>query len=351
MFGVTGTAIKWFQSYLEDRFQYVSIGTSKSEPKKLSFGVPQGSVLGPVLFTLYTYPISNIMKSKNVMYHFYADDTQIYDVDMKSNFDEKMERCKSCIEHVKVWMDENKLKLNEEKTEIMPIGSKRLLTKITKTDTNIIGSKINFVYNVKNLGVYLDSDLAMNTHVLNLRRNLLFGLRMIRSLRCYISKKNCEKLVYSLIFSKLDYCNSLLYGVTAENLKKLQVVQNSAAKMILKKCKYEEATPLLKDLHWLPVQKRIEFKIATLVFKCLHELAPPYLQELLKLKSPCRNLRSSSDVLCLEIPRTKLKAGERSFYFSGPHIWNALPLEIRKAESLETFKKKLKTYYFTLYFL
>ena len=350
VFGIRGTAIDWFRSYLSERTQIVCIGDARSGKCHLPFGVPQGSVLGPVLFSLYTYPLSNIMKHHKIMYHFYADDTQVYDTDLNVDFCDKRKKCEDCIVDVKEWMDKNKLKLNEEKTEVMIVGSKRQRAKIEEGSMDVNGCEIEFVDSVKNLGVFLDSDMTMERQVSSLRAKLLFELKKISNIRMYISKESCKKLVSSLVFSKLDYCNSLLSGVSKDKIKRLQVVQNNAARLVLGKRKSDEATPLLRKLHWLPVTHRIQYKIATLVFKCLHDLAPIYLKETLKLKQPCRNLRSSSDILRYEIPQTKLIAGERTFHFCGPHIWNQLPYEVRSAESLETFKNKLKTHYFKVYF-
>ena len=133
----------------------------------------------------------------------------------------------------------------------------------------------------------------------------------------------------SLVLSKLDYCNSLLSGLPKYQILKLQRIQNWAARIIFKSKKSDPATPLLRALHWLPVQQRIDFKIALTVFKCLNGLAPKYLSELIRPVSKCRELRSSTDKTLLQIPFTKLKSyGDRSFQVYGPKIWNKLPQDI-----------------------
>ena len=175
---------------------------------------------------------------------------------------------------------------------------------------------------------------------------------MISTIREYITKEVASKLITTLVLSRLDYCNSLISNISQDKLKRLQVIQNSAAKLVTRQKRMAHSLPLLLDLHWLPVKERIDFKIAMLCFKCLNGQAPTYLTDFLQLNEPSRNLRSSSD-------KTRLKQtveynykfyGGRSFNVIGPSVWNNLPRKIREANSLESFKSMLKFYYFTLAF-
>ena len=153
----------------------------------------------------------------------------------------------------------------------------------------------------------------------------------------------------SLVLSRLDYSNSLLVNVSRMDIERLQRIQNRAAKIVFKEKKHDRATPLLTELHWLPVEKRISYKVALIVFKCMHKIAPGYLISLLSM--PHRSnygLRSSKDTLYLNIPRVDSKKGEASFDFCGPKTWNNLPYELRSSISIESFRKKLKTYLFSL---
>ena len=173
-----------------------------------------------------------------------------------------------------------------------------------------------------------------------------YHLRNIGRIRKYLTAESTKGAVISLVTSRFDYCNGLLCGIPEELIYKLQRVQNNAARVITLTKKYDHITPVLKELHWLPVRKRIEFKILLLVYKCLHGTAPSYLREMLKEYVPPRTLRSTSKNLLCE-PRTNMKTyGDRSFSACAPKLWNQLPNNIRAAGSVAIFKRQLKTHLF-----
>ena len=162
----------------------------------------------------------------------------------------------------------------------------------------------------------------------------------------YLSKQTCLKLMYSTLSAKLDYCNSLLYGLPDSYIRLLQRAQNSAARLITQTKKMDHITPILRQLHWLPVIYRIQFKILLLTYKSLNGLAPSYLTELIHYNNPGRSLRSSNKVT-LKVPRTRLKSyGDRSFSYCSPTLWNQLPADIRLAPNIGIFRSKLKTHLF-----
>ncbi|KAI5628136.1 hypothetical protein C0J50_12795, partial [Silurus asotus] len=152
-------------------------------------------------------------------------------------------------------------------------------------------------------------------------------------------------LIHALVTSLIDYCNALLTGIPSKLMNKLQTVQNSAARVLSRTPYTAHISPVLQQLHWLPVKYRVEFKILLLTYKALHNLAPQYLTQLLHVYTPSRALRSSSSI-SLVAPWIRLTTmGARSFSYAAPRLWNSLPLDVRNSECLLTFKKRHKTYH------
>ena len=232
--------------------------------------------------------------------------------------------------------------------EFLIIGTKQQLAKIN-IDSILIGEdNIEPTHCVRDLGAWFDENLSMDVHVSKVCAKAFRSLFMLKQIRPCLTRKACETVVHAFISSHLDYCNSLLYGISDYLMKRLQSIQNSAARLIYKLPKFSRNISLVcQELHWLPVRYRIIFKVILYVFKALHGLAPRYLKDSLVVKcNTSYSLRSSSAGLLLEIPRTTNSAGDNSFYVCGPKLWNDLPLELRSCNEIEQFKSKLKTHLF-----
>ena len=189
----------------------------------------------------------------------------------------------------------------------------------------------------------------MEAHVRHLCQVLYLQLRRIGKIRHLLTVDATNKLCVSFILSRLDYCNALLSHLSEKQMSKLQRIQNCAARLVLRQAKHCSATALLRTLHWLPVRARVEYKLSTLAYKCLSSSAPSYLSDLLSPYTPTRTLRSQNAHL-LTVPSYKLQTfGKKSFSVATPLLWNSLPLSLRKADSLATFKKHLKTHLFQKY--
>ena len=185
----------------------------------------------------------------------------------------------------------------------------------------------------------------MNSHVTHLVKIAFLKLRETSYYRKYLTPEATQSLIHAYITSRVDYCNSLLYGVPKELLGKLQSVMNTAARLVTYTRKYDSISPVLKNLHWLPVHQRVKFKILLLVYKSLNDLAPLYLRDKLALKQNA-GLRSDNTKLLI-VPRSNLITyGDRCFSVAGPKLWNALPKDLRTCTSLYTFKSRLKTLLF-----
>ena len=309
-------------------------------------------VSGLCCLLVYASKIFEIVGKHNLEIHCYADDSQLYlsfCPNDNANQEAALARVERCIEDIRNWMLNDKLKLNDDKTEFMIIGTSQQLAKVSINSLRVGTATITPVSSARNLGSWFDSKLTMATHIsktCNSAFNYLYNLRRIRK---YLSKDNTKTLIHAFISSRVDYCNSLLYGLPEYQLNKLQRVQNMSARLICNESKYCHITPLLVDLHWLPVKFRIEFKILLIVFKIFKGLAPSYLSFLITPKPVCKyNLRSSSDSTLLSYPNVKPKAtlGERAFLFAAPKLWNAVPRFIRESISIDTFKRKLKAHLF-----
>ena len=192
----------------------------------------------------------------------------------------------------------------------------------------------------------MDSSMNMKKHVDHICKTSLMAVRKISKIRRYLDSDTTTRLVHALVTSRLDSCNSLLYGLPAKDLAKLQRVQHIAARLIHRVPSTQHISPILQKLHWLPVTTRIIYKINLLTYKAYNGLSPTYLSDLLHHYAPARTLRSSNQSL-LQLPHVSSKTfGQRSFSFAAPSLWNNLPQQIRKADNVNIFKTMLKTHLF-----
>ena len=177
-------------------------------------GVPQGSILGPLLFLLYMLPLGPILAKHKIAYHCYADDVQIY-LPLEATSHDPFLPLLNCLQDVKAWMDSNFLTLNENKTEILIFDHRHTLPHIPSLNSNIRPS-------AKNLGFILDSDFKLDKHISSVVKSSVYQLRIISKLKAYLLRKQLEMVIHAFILSILDYCNSLYVGIDQASLKHLQ---------------------------------------------------------------------------------------------------------------------------------
>ena len=345
-FGITGTALNWFRSYLCSRTQFVSINQSHSTKRDLLVGVPQGSVLGPLLYLLYTAPISDVIASCQLNYHLYADDTQLYLAFKTDDAHLAADRIVSCVSAISCWMEQNDLKLNPEKTDILLIHS-RFREGPVLDYLQFRDERISISDKVMILGVILDKHMTFDDQIDHVCKSSINHLRNLFRIRRYLDVNAASTVIHAFITTRLDYCNHLYIGLPKYKVEKLQKIQNIAARYVTGARKYDHITPILVQLHWLPVSYRIVFKHLLFVYKSLNGLCPQYLTNLLEHRKSARSLRSNSQDLLVQ-PSCKTKTyGDRAFSVCAPKIWNSVPLEIRHSSTVLLFKKKLKTFLFT----
>uniref|UniRef100_A0A803T4Q0 Reverse transcriptase domain-containing protein n=1 Tax=Anolis carolinensis TaxID=28377 RepID=A0A803T4Q0_ANOCA len=342
--GLEGTVLQWLRSFLEGRSQMVSLGDTCSAPQPLSCGVPQGSVLSPMLFNIYMKPLGEIIRSFGVRCHLYADDVQLCR-SFPTVTKEAVQVLNQCLAAVSDWMRANILKLNLDKTEVLlvsrkaeqGIGLQPVLDRVA----------LPLKTQVRSLGVFLDSSLSLEPQVSAVARGAFTQLRLVRQLHSFLGRSDLATVVHALVTSRLDYCNTLYVGSPLKMAQKLQLVQWAAARLITGAAYRERTNPLLSQLYWLPICYRAQFKVLVLTYKALNGSGPIYLFERISSYEPVRSLRSSGEALLSVPPASQARlvgTRDRAFSVVAPQLWNALPGDIRQAPTLLGFKRAVKTW-------
>ena len=338
----------WFHSYLSHRSQRVLFNNTMSDYFCISYGVPQGSV-GLILFCLYMLPLGDIFRKFGIQYHYYADDTQIY-IPITANDPSNLQNLEACLTHVKKWMNTNFLLLNPAKSEMLLVGPAKHTHLFNNLTLNLDSCSITHKPTVRNLGVIFDSSLSLLPHIKNITKSAFFHLRNVAKIRPILSRPDAETLVHAFITSRIDYCNALFSGLPSTVTNGLRLVQNAAARLLTRKRKFDHITPTLIALHWLPIPARADFKVLLLTYKALNGLAPTYMSSLIERYTPPRPLRSQNAGLLKVTVPNKVTVGGRAFTHRAPYLWNALPQAVRDANTLATFKSRLKTHLFSLHY-
>ena len=247
----------------------MAIGESRSEPTTLQYGVLQGSVLGPVLFTVYTGKLAFLLEAHGVSYHFFADDTQLYI--RVEDTDEAKHRLSSLLSDLKIWMARRKLKLNDGKSEIIVVRGNLRNVSVANFGVMSFGD-IQLVpcESAKNLGVVLDSSLSFRPHIDSIVKTCNFHIRNLYMIKDFVNRKNLITLVHLLIVSQVDYCNSLFIGLPKVILKRVQSVFNRAARLIFNLPPRVPTTPHLLSCIGCLLRRELNLKyVSLLLIQCL----------------------------------------------------------------------------------
>ena len=330
-FGLNGTVLSWLQSYISSREFVVNINASLSDPFPLHQGVPQGSVLGPLLFILYTTPLSSLISNSSVKHHLYADDTQLFISFTALNFSLNIAHLKTTINSISSWMSANLLSLNQSKTEFLLIGLPKQISKISDP-TLLMPSNVSITPtdSARNLGVIFDSSLTFSEHISSVSKACFLSIRDLRRIRNTLDHSTAQIIATSLIHSKVDYCNSLFLNLPRSQLDRLQLILNSAARAVSKTPRFTHISPILRSFHWLKIDQRIQYKVLSLTYKTLQSQKPSYLYNLLNIQTNTSTRSSTSVTLQRPTVNSRLKITDRSFTHHAPVLWNSLPRDLRQ---------------------
>ena len=266
-FGVIDMPLDWLHSYLSDREYFVKIGQHQSDAVPLDVGVPQGSVLGPQLFAMYCSPVADVISEHGVSYHQCADDTQMRLSLHADNTAEGLAVLATCTADIRQWYLRTGLQLNPDKSKALIIGTTNQLQVATASLSSMTvgGVDLPVADEMKVLGVVLDLRLSFDCHATSVARACNYHVQAIRYIHCLLTIELALTLAFSLILSRLDYCNAVLHGAPASS-----ILQNTAAHVVLQNTRQSPSQPLLQQLHWLPIRQWIDYKLAVLTYKIHH---------------------------------------------------------------------------------
>lgn len=276
-YGMGGKVLKWFESYLSSRTQICQYGNSMSNPKPVKFGVPQGSVLGPILFILYINDMKKALKHCDI--NLFADDTVMFIAE--KNEEIAIRKMKEDIKLLSKWLKFKKLKLNVQKTKYMIISNKTQLN-YTDLKIDIEGDEVERVDVFKYLGVYIDHKLKFKEHIDNVIKKIARKYGMLVRLSGQLTFWSKIYLYKTLVAPHIDYCSSVLFLANDTHLSRLQKLQNKFMRYILNCNKYTPIINMLETLQWLSVKERIIFNVLTIIFKLTNNQMPEYLTNIIE---------------------------------------------------------------------
>lgn len=336
-------ALKLFQSYLSQRHQVTVVGNSTSEQMRVTTGVPQGSVLGPILFLLYINDLPLSISNCNT--DLFADDTTMHAHGKDSDVVESQIRGANC-EFIK-WCSQNHMLINVDKSSVMRIGTVQKLSNKPEMKIEIDNNILREVSSQKLLGLFVDKHLTWNVHIDSMILKISRKLSLMKLLSKYIPTQSLIQFYNAYILPLFDY-GCITWGSTAVyNIDRLLKLQKRAARIILKADIRTPSAHMFDTLKWLPWNERIRYHTLLLTYKALNNFTPLYISDLLTPVNYGRNLRSVTNQK-LTVPRCKTTMFQKSFTYKSTKLWNTLPLTVRHCNSIDSFKRLIKDFLFQI---
>jgi hypothetical protein len=336
-YGIKGAVLNWFKSYLRNRSQRVKFNGVLSTPINVDLGVPQGSVLGPLLFLLYINDIIEAINDKCAI-RLFADDALIYttgysSIEINNNLNEQMVK-------VEEWLKINRLYINVDKTKIMLIRGVRKKATEDNLKIKLHNKVLEIVSEIKYLGVIIDKNLNFSKHVEYISKKIGAKLGVMRRIGKDLSA-NMRCIVYKSIVSPLfEYCSSLLVGISKTNLEHLQKMQNQGMRIILRCNRRVRITDMLEALNFMSIKERIEYNTCVLIYKIVNGLCPIYLQNNIELVQYGEGVSTRQEGN-IYVKRCRTAEEQKMLYCEGLKMYNALPKELRREDRLPNYKKQL----------
>ena len=335
--GVTGIELQWFKSYLSNRRIRTSVNNELSEERFITKGVPQGSLLGPLLFIVFINDINSVFS--NCKAHLYADDTVIYYSNKNPKIIENV--LNKELGHLEAWMVKNELKINYDKTVCMLLGTNHMLKREPKLNVKIKEQQLSQVKSFKYLGVTVDENLKWDVHIEQLCIKLGKMVSYMSRLRQFVNMSELKLIYNSIVLPHFDYGDIVWQSANNNCVAQLQKIQNRAGRIILKVNPYSHtsSSQIHSSLGWDTIHNRQRFHLISFTHKILNNMAPDYMKDMFKFKVSPYSLRNQSN-LCLPKPRTNYC--KRSFVYRAASEYNELPYGLRQITSYTAFKFNLK---------
>ena len=343
-YGVSESSLNWFASYLSERYQYVCVNQNNSEMVPVKSGVPQGTVLGPILFLIYMNDFDTICDREFTT--IYADDIST-GCHSKTSFELELQMNKH-LSNIGSWFQDNRLIISPNKSNFMLIGSRHAIDNTPDIKISLNGINIKRSHSSKLLGIYVDETLNFKENTHHLVSKISNKIGILHRLRQVLPQKALNQIYLTSIQPLFDYCITVWGPSSKTNVNTIQRLQNRCARAVTGDFSFETSVSyLIKSLGWMTIQERLHYFTSCLMYRCLNGISPRYLTDHFQYVYEYHKYNTRAATTCsdLQVPKSNAFIFKHSLHYHGSKTWNQLPLYIRQSNNLMSFKKALKNTY------